>query len=72
MEHTPAEIVAYVFIDLAVIIVLARLMGRLAVRVGQPAVMGEIIAGILLARPFSGPCPAISTPCCSRRTSGRT
>ncbi|MGN6676899.1 MAG: cation:proton antiporter, partial [Streptosporangiaceae bacterium] len=34
--------------DLALIIVLARLLGALAKRVGQPPVLGEIVAGILL------------------------
>jgi Kef-type K+ transport system membrane component KefB len=34
--------------DLAIIIVLARLLGALARRLGQPPVVGEIIAGILL------------------------
>jgi Kef-type K+ transport system membrane component KefB len=57
LDHTPAEIVAYVFIDLAVIIVVARLMGRLAIKVGQPAVMGEIIAGILLGPTLLGALP---------------
>lgn len=52
--RTVPEIVAYVFIDLAVIIVLARLMGRLALRVGQPAVVGEIIAGIMLGPSLLG------------------
>ena len=52
--RTVPEIVAYVFIDLAVIIVLARLMGRLAVKVGQPAVVGEIIAGIMLGPSLLG------------------
>ncbi|WP_409329010.1 cation:proton antiporter [Trujillonella humicola] len=57
MNHDVAEITAYVFIDLAVIIVVARLMGRLAVKVGQPAVMGEIIAGILLGPTLLGALP---------------
>ena len=58
MEARPiAEITAYVFIDLAVIIVLARLMGRLAVKLGQPAVVGEIIAGILLGPTLLGALP---------------
>ncbi|MGY1665614.1 cation:proton antiporter [Geodermatophilus sp. SYSU D00696] len=58
MEPRPvAEIVAYVFIDLAVIMVLARLMGRLARRVGQPAVIGEIVAGILLGPTLLGALP---------------
>jgi K+:H+ antiporter len=34
--------------DLAIIILLARLLGTAARRLGQPAVLGEIIAGILL------------------------
>ena len=35
--------------DLAIIILLARLLGIAAKRLGQPPVLGEIIAGILLA-----------------------
>jgi Kef-type K+ transport system membrane component KefB len=54
---TPAEIVSYVFIDLAVIVALARIVGRLAVRLGQPAVVGEIIAGILLGPTLLGAFP---------------
>jgi Kef-type K+ transport system membrane component KefB len=34
--------------DIALIIVLARLLGTLARRIGQPPVLGEIVAGILL------------------------
>jgi Kef-type K+ transport system membrane component KefB len=57
VDHDIAEITAYVFLDLAVIMVIARLMGRLAVRVGQPAVMGEIVAGILLGPTLLGALP---------------
>ncbi|SEO58237.1 cation:proton antiporter [Trujillonella endophytica] len=58
MEHREiAEVIAYVFVDLAVIIVLARLMGRLAVKLGQPAVVGEIIAGIMLGPTLLGALP---------------
>ncbi|MGY1642088.1 cation:proton antiporter [Geodermatophilus sp. SYSU D00703] len=57
MAHSIAEIVAFVFLDLAVIVVLARLIGRLAVRLGQPAVVGEIIAGILLGPTLLGALP---------------
>lgn len=57
MNHDVAEITAFVFIDLAVIMIVARLMGRLAVRVGQPAVMGEIVAGILLGPTLLGALP---------------
>lgn len=56
-QHNIAEITAYVFIDLAVIMVVARLMGRLARKVGQPAVVGEIIAGILLGPTLLGALP---------------
>ncbi len=34
--------------DLALIIILARLLGALAKRIGQPPVLGEIVAGLLL------------------------
>jgi K+:H+ antiporter len=34
--------------DLAIIVLLARLLGMAAKRLGQPPVLGEIIAGILL------------------------
>jgi Kef-type K+ transport system membrane component KefB len=57
VTHDVAEITAFVFIDLAVIMVVARLMGRLAVSVGQPAVMGEIVAGILLGPTLLGALP---------------
>ncbi|TDE32600.1 cation:proton antiporter [Actinomadura sp. 6K520] len=40
--------VQLLFADLALILVLARGLGALATRVGQPAVVGEIVAGILL------------------------
>jgi Kef-type K+ transport system membrane component KefB len=34
--------------DLAIIVLLARLLGMAAKRLGQPPVIGEIIAGIML------------------------
>jgi K+:H+ antiporter len=39
---------ALLFIDLAIIIVLARLLGVLATRLGQPAVIGEVLAGVFV------------------------
>ncbi len=42
------NVFAEVLIAIAVIVVVARLVGLLAARVGQPRVMGEIAAGILL------------------------
>src|SRR6185436_16826565 len=37
----------HVLLALAVVVVLGRLLGRLFARVGQPPVVGEVIAGIL-------------------------
>jgi Kef-type K+ transport system membrane component KefB len=44
----PPDVVAYVLFDLALILVAARLVGAIFVRFGQPRVVGEIIAGILI------------------------
>jgi Kef-type K+ transport system membrane component KefB len=54
------HIAALVFIDIAIIMIVARVFGRAARAVGQPAVVGEIIAGIalgpsLLAAAVAGP-----------------
>jgi len=43
-----AETLLYLLLDLAVIITAARMLGALARRMGQPAVIGEIVAGIVL------------------------
>jgi Kef-type K+ transport system membrane component KefB len=43
-----AKVLLYLLLDLALIILAARSCGRLARRWGQPAVIGEIVAGILL------------------------
>lgn len=53
VEHT----VAYVLLDIAIIVVIARLFGRLAQKLRQPAVIGEIIAGILLGPSLLGLVP---------------
>src|SRR6516165_5096538 len=44
---TDQQVQLFLF-DLALIIVLARLLGMAAKRIGQPPVLGEIVAGILL------------------------
>lgn len=51
---TPDEILAHVLLAIVVIIIVARLFGRLAQRVGQPAVIGEIVAGILMGPSLLG------------------
>src|ERR1700739_3921894 len=43
--------------DIAVVIVVARLMGGLSHRIGEPAVVGEIIGGILLGPSLLGAFP---------------
>src|ERR1700759_372921 len=56
------DIISYVFVDLAVVMIAARLVGRLFVRLGQPAVGGEIIAGLLLGPTFLGTFPGHLDP----------
>src|SRR4051794_14141053 len=46
MSH--AEALLYLLADLVIIIVAARLLGALARRINQPAVVGEVVAGIVL------------------------
>ena len=57
MKHSGAEVFAFVLIDIAVIIVVARLFGRAARYVRQPAVVGEIVAGIALGPSLLGALP---------------
>jgi Kef-type K+ transport system membrane component KefB len=51
------DVAARVFIDLVIIVVVARLMGQLMRRIGQPAVIGEIFAGIMLGPTLLGAFP---------------
>ncbi|MGH9156096.1 MAG: cation:proton antiporter [Acidimicrobiales bacterium] len=51
------EIAAFVFLDIAVIMLVARAMGALFKRIRQPAVVGEIIAGIMLGPTLLGAFP---------------
>ncbi|NMN96231.1 cation/H(+) antiporter [Nocardiaceae bacterium YC2-7] len=57
VKHSGAEVFAFVLIDIAVIIVVARLFGRAARFVRQPAVVGEIVAGIALGPSLLGALP---------------
>lgn len=55
--------VAFILLDVAIILVAARLVGGLALRVGQPRVVGEIVAGVLLGPSiFGADLFKISTP----------
>ena len=51
------HIAGLVFIDIAIIMIVARVFGRLAMAVGQPPVVGEIIAGIALGPSLLGLLP---------------
>ena len=42
------KLVAAFFLSVAIVLVIARLFGLVAIRVGQPRVIGEVIAGIAL------------------------
>ncbi len=53
MEAMPVGVSAF-FIQLLVILVVARIVGWLAIQVGQPRVVGEMIAGILLGPTLFG------------------
>jgi Kef-type K+ transport system membrane component KefB len=50
----PAELSRHVLVALAVIVASAHLFGRLAARLGQPRVLGEIVAGIALGPSLLG------------------
>lgn len=51
---TPEELFGRLMLAIAVVIVAARSVGALAGRIGQPRVMGEILAGILLGPTLLG------------------
>lgn len=53
-EISPHEVVLYLLLNLAIIIAAARVMGQVARRLGQPAVIGEISAGIILGPTILG------------------
>jgi Kef-type K+ transport system membrane component KefB len=53
--------VAHFFLVLAAILVAAKLLGELAERIGQPAVLGELVAGVLLGASALGVVPADGT-----------
>jgi Kef-type K+ transport system membrane component KefB len=50
--------VARFFLALAAILVAAKLLGEIAERLGQPAVLGELVAGVLLGGSVLGIVPA--------------
>ncbi len=51
----PDHTLVFVLLDIAIILMVARFVGGIAVRVGQPRVVGEIVAGVLLGPTLLGP-----------------
>lgn len=51
----PDQVLGFVLLDILVILVAARLLGALARRLGQPTVVGQIVAGVLLGPTLLGP-----------------
>jgi len=54
--------IARFFLALAGILIAAKLLGELAERIGQPAVLGELVAGVLLGGSVLGVVPAEGVP----------
>jgi Kef-type K+ transport system membrane component KefB len=50
----PTETIAYVLADLAIILIAARIVGGLFVKIKQPRVVGEIVSGILIGPTLLG------------------
>jgi Kef-type K+ transport system membrane component KefB len=48
-------VLAFVLLDIVIILITARLVGALFTRIGQPRVVGEIVAGVLLGPTLLGP-----------------
>jgi Kef-type K+ transport system membrane component KefB len=51
----PDLVAVFVLADLAIVLVAARLVGAAALRLGQPRVVGEIVAGVLIGPSLLGP-----------------
>ena len=52
---TGDQVLAFVLLDVVIILIAARAMGWVFVKVGQPRVVGEIVAGVLLGPTLLGP-----------------
>src|SRR3954447_13564556 len=54
IPHDPASTLFHVLLAMAVVAALAQVIGRLFVRLHQPSVVGEMLAGILLGPSLLG------------------
>jgi Kef-type K+ transport system membrane component KefB len=52
---SPEQVVAFVLLDLSLVVAAAAAFGALARRLGQPTVVGQIVAGVLLGPTLLGP-----------------
>lgn len=59
---TGPVLIGYVLFDVFLIVVLARLLGGLMQKIGQPRVVGEILAGVLLGPTLIGPASLVIAP----------
>ena len=57
MNVNSAGVVSWVLLDLCVVLVAARILGRIAVKLRLPPVIGEIVAGIVLGPGLLGLLP---------------
>ncbi|MBO0880122.1 MAG: cation:proton antiporter [Mycobacterium sp.] len=57
MNHNAAAVLPWVLLDLCIVLVAARIFGRIAVKLRQPPVIGEIVAGIALGPSLLGLLP---------------
>lgn len=55
IQLAPDQVLGFVLLDIVIILVVARAMGALFKRLGQPTVVGEIVGGILLGPTLLGP-----------------
>jgi len=55
-------LIAYVLLDVFLIVVLARVLGTLMTKIGQPRVVGEILAGVLLGPTLLGATSLVIAP----------
>jgi Kef-type K+ transport system membrane component KefB len=54
LDVAGAKLTAYVLLDVFLIVALARILGGLMTKIGQPRVVGEILAGVLLGPTLLG------------------
>jgi K+:H+ antiporter len=54
LDVVGAKLTAYVLFDVFLIVALARILGGLMTKIGQPRVVGEILAGVLLGPTLLG------------------